>query len=96
MFDTIVALATAPLISAIAVIRVSGSKALEIVSKCFSKDLTSLTARNIVYGYVLDDDKKVDEVLLNVYPGNKSYTGENLVEIQCHGSMIIVRQIIAL
>lgn len=96
MFDTIVALASAPLVSAIAIIRVSGAKALEIVSKCFTKDLTSLTTRTIEYGYIKDDEKKVDEVLLNVYPGSKSYTGENLVEIQCHGSMIVVRQIISL
>ncbi len=96
MFDTIVALASAPLVSAIAIIRVSGAKALEIVSKCFTKDLTPLTTRTIEYGYIKDDEKKVDEVLLNVYPGSKSYTGENLVEIQCHGSMIIVRQIITL
>ena len=96
MFDTIVALATAPFLSAIAVIRVSGSKSLEIVSKCFSKNICDIQKREIVYGFVLDDDKKVDEVILNVYPGTKSFTGESLVEIQCHGSMIIVRQIIAL
>ena len=96
MFDTIVALATAPFLSAIAVIRVSGSKSLEIVSKCFSKNICDIQKREIVYGFVLDDDKKVDEVILNVYPGTKSFTGESLVEIQCHGSMIIVRQIISL
>lgn len=96
MFDTIVALASAPLVSAIAIIRVSGARALEIVSKCFSKDLTTITKRTIEYGYIKDENKKVDEVLLNVYPGTRSYTGEDLVEIQCHGSMIIVRQIISL
>ncbi len=96
MFDTIVALASAPLVSAIAIIRVSGARALEIVSKCFSKDLTTITKRTIEYGYIKDENKKVDEVLLNVYPGTRSYTGENLVEIQCHGSMIIIRQIISL
>lgn len=96
MFDTITALATAPMISAIALIRVSGQQALEIVSRCFSKDLTSLQERQIVYGYIVDEQEKIDEVLLNVYPGNKSYTGENMVEIQCHGSMIIVRQILSI
>ncbi len=96
MFDTITALATAPMISAIAVIRVSGQQALEVVSRCFSKDLTSMQERQIVYGYILDEQEKIDEVLLNVYPGTKSYTGENMVEIQCHGSMIIVRQILSI
>lgn len=96
MFDTITALATAPMLSAIAVIRVSGDAALEIVSRCFSKELTTMQERQIVYGYILDGQEKIDEVLLNVYPGTKSYTGENLVEIQSHGSMIIVRQILAL
>ncbi len=96
MFDTIVALATAPLISAIAVIRVSGSKALEIVEECFSKEIKNINKREIVYGYIVDSDKKIDEVILNVYPGTKSFTGEPLVEINSHGSMVIVRQIISL
>lgn len=96
MFDTITALATAPMISAIALIRVSGQQALEIVSRCFSKDLMSMQERQIVYGYILDEQEKIDEVILNVYPGSKSYTGESMVEIQCHGSMIIVRQILSI
>lgn len=96
MFETIVALATAPFTSAISMIRVSGDKALEIVSHCFSKNIENCEKRTIYYGFIMDQKEKVDEVILNVYPGTHSYTGENLVEIQCHGSMLIVREIIAL
>lgn len=96
MFETIVALATAPFTSAISMIRVSGEKALEIVSKCFSKNIEECKQRTIFYGFIVNKNEKIDEVILNVYPGTHSYTGENLVEIQCHGSMLIVREIISL
>ena len=95
-FETIVALATAPMKSALAVIRVSGDDAFEIVSKCFSKDITGITKRTCLVGSIIDGDKEIDEVVINVYKGPKSFTGEDLVEIICHGSVLIANEIIEL
>ncbi|HZJ89691.1 MAG TPA: tRNA uridine-5-carboxymethylaminomethyl(34) synthesis GTPase MnmE [Bacilli bacterium] len=96
MLDTIVALATPPMMGAIAVIRLSGPEALQIVSKSFTKDLTKLTKREIVYGKIYEGDELVDEVLLSVFVGPHSFTGEDVVEISCHGSMLIANEIITL
>ena len=95
-FETIVALATAPMKSALAIIRVSGGDAFEIVSKCFSKDITGITKRTCLVGSIIDGDKEIDEVVINVYKGPKSFTGEDLVEIICHGSVLIANEIIEL
>ena len=94
MFETIVALATPPFKSALAIIRVSGDDCFDIVSKCFSKDLTNITKRTSFVGYISNGEKHIDEVVLIAYKGPKSFTGEDLVEIICHGSMLIVNQII--
>ena len=95
-FETIVALATAPMKSALAIIRVSGDDAFEIVSKCFSKDITKINKRTCLVGSIIDGDKEIDEVVINVYKGPKSFTGEDLVEIICHGSVLIANEIIEL
>ena len=94
--ETIVALATAPLKSALAIIRVSGDDAFKIVSKCFSKDITNIKERTLLFGNIVNDDKVVDEVVLAIYKGPKSFTGEDLVEIICHGSILIANEIIEL
>ena len=94
--ETIVALATPPMKSALAIIRVSGDDAFKIVSKCFSKDITIITERTLMFGNIVDNDKVVDEVVLAIYKGPKSFTGEDLVEIMCHGSMLIANEIIEL
>ncbi len=96
MFETIVALATPPMKSALAIIRVSGDDCFEIVSKCFSKDIRGTDKRTLLVGYVIDKEKnqKIDEVVLAIYKGPKSFTGEDLVEIICHGSTLIANQII--
>jgi len=96
MFDTIVALATAPVKSALAIIRVSGEDSFGVVSKIFSRDLTHIAKRQIVYGKIIDGKESIDEVIVLVYVGPKSFTGENLVEIICHGSILIANQIIEL
>lgn len=96
MFDTIVALATAPVKSAIAVIRVSGDDSFSIVSKIFTKDLRKIKKRQIVYGYIINGKENIDEVIVLAYVGPKSFTGEDLVEIMCHGSVLIANQIIEL
>lgn len=94
--ETIVALATAPLKSALAIIRVSGDDAFKIVSKCFSKDITDIKERTLLFGNIVDHGKVVDEVVIAIYKGPKSFTGEDLVEIICHGSVLIANEIIEL
>lgn len=96
MLDTIVALATAPAKSALAIIRVSGEDAFSMVSNIFSSDLTKSRERKIVYGKIVDHGEAVDEVVVLVFVGPHSFTGENLVEIICHGSLLIVNQIMEL
>ena len=95
MFETIVALATPPMKSALAIIRVSGDDCFEVVSKCFSKDIIDIKERTLLVGFIEDKNKnKIDEVVLAIYKGPKSFTGEDLVEIICHGSSLISQQII--
>ncbi len=94
MFETIVALATPPLKSALAVIRLSGNDCFEVVSKGCSKDLTGIAKRTLLVGSIFDNGQKIDDVVLAVYKGPKSFTGEDSVEIICHGSMLIANQII--
>ena len=94
MFETIVALATAPIKSALGIVRLSGADVLEVVSKCFSKDLRDIKERTIIYGSVINDSEKIDDVVLLAYKSPKSFTGEDSVEIICHGSPLICKQII--
>ena len=96
MFETIVALATAPMKSALHIIRVSGDDCFDIVSKCFSKDIRNIKERTLLVGHIMNEDKIVDEVVLAIYKGPKSFTGEDLVEIICHGSVLIANEIIEL
>ena len=94
MFETIVALATAPIKSALAIVRLSGDDVLDVVSKCCSKDLRDIKERTILYASIVDKGEKIDDVVLLVYKGPKSFTGEDSVEIICHGSPLISKQII--
>lgn len=94
MFETIVALATPPLKSALGIVRLSGDDAFDVVSKCFSKDLRDIKEKTIIYGHVVDNNEKIDDVVLLAYKGPKSFTGEDSVEIICHGSPPIYKQII--
>ena len=94
MFETIVALATAPIKSALSIVRLSGDDVFDVVSKCFSKDLRDIKERTIVYGSIINDGEKIDEVVLLAYKGPRSFTGEDSVEIICHGSPLISKQII--
>ncbi len=93
--DTIVALATAPGVAAIGVIRVSGSQAYEIVNRLFpSKDLSAQPSHTIHVGYLRKGDTRLDEVVLSLFKGPHSYTGEDVIEISCHGSPYIQQQVI--
>lgn len=96
MFETIVALATAPMKSAIAVIRLSGDNCFEIVNKSLKTKLNNIEKRTIHHTYIIDNNKIVDDVVLLFYVAPNSFTGENCVEVMCHGSMIIVDEIISL
>lgn len=96
MFETIVALATPAAKSALAIIRTSGDDCFKIVSKVFTEDLTKVKEKGIHYGYVVDGNKKIDQVVLLTYVAPHSFTGENSVEIITHGSMLIVNQIVGL
>ena len=96
MFETIVALATPPAKSALAIIRVSGEDCFRIVSNVFTKDLKDIKEKGIHFGYIKDDSREIDQVVLLTYVAPHSFTGENSVEIISHGSMLIVNQIIQL
>ena len=98
--DTIVALASPSGAGAIAVIRVSGSDAIVVSNSIFNsvsgKDITKQKTHTLHLGHIVDGTKIIDQVLLSVFKGPNSYTGENVVEISCHGSTFIQQQIIQL
>lgn len=94
MFETIVALATPPLKSALAIVRLSGDDCFFIVSKFFTKNLEKLERNKILHGYIKDGDELIDEVVLLAYKAPHSFTGENSVEIISHGSPLIFNKII--
>ena len=89
---TIFALSTAPQRSAIGVIRVSGSEAVEIVDKIFSGDILN-AEKGLYHGFILDGEDKVDEVMLSIFRCPKSFTGEYTVEISCHGGAVVISAI---
>ena len=93
--DTIVAPATAPGQSAIAVIRVSGQKAWPIVNAVFKgADLTQQASHTLHYGFIMDADLVIDEVMVSLMRGPRSFTAEDSIEISCHGSMYIQQEIV--
>lgn len=95
--DTIVALATPYGKGAIAVIRLSGTKAIDIVNECFKgKDLTKVDTHTVHYGYLIKKDELVDEVMVSVFKAPKSYTTEDIVEVSCHGSTFLQDKIVQL
>ncbi len=93
--DTIVALATAPGIGAIGVIRLSGANALLIADKIFpSKKISEQKSHTLHVGFIKDGNKDIDEVVVSVFKDKKSYTGENVIELSCHGSPYVQQQIL--
>ena len=96
--DTIIALATSAGVGAIAVMRLSGENAIKIVNEHFkskfgNKDLTKVKSHTIHLGNIVENERIIDEVLISVFKAPKSYTGENIVEISCHGSVFIQQKI---
>ena len=94
--DTICALATPPG-GALGIIRVSGNQTIAIVSRIFSKDLTQEKGYTLHYGNILaDDGTTIDEVIASIFRAPRSYTGEDCVEISCHGSSYIINNVLEL
>ena len=98
--DTIIALATASGAGAIAVLRVSGPKAISVSNSLFKsihdKNLLNQPTHTIHLGHIVDGDRVLDEVLVSIYKNPQSYTGEDVVEISCHGSSYIQQEILQL
>ena len=94
--DTICALASANGISAIAVVRLSGKKALQIGNQIFSKNLMDMESHTIHFGYIKDKEELIDEVLISFFKGPNSFTGEDVIEISCHGSIYIQNRLLQL
>ena len=93
--EPISSIATALAPAALGIVRVSGKGCIELVSKVFSRPRALLEApgNTVVYGWIVDNDKKIDEVMCAVYRAPKSYTGEDMVEIMCHGGPSVVTAI---
>ncbi|MBQ8804080.1 MAG: tRNA uridine-5-carboxymethylaminomethyl(34) synthesis GTPase MnmE [Tyzzerella sp.] len=96
--DTIAAIATAMTNSGIGIVRMSGEESLEIIQKIYKgkkeKDFVNIDTHTIHYGYILDGDETIDEVLVMIMKGPHSFTGENTVEINCHGGVYVVKRIL--
>lgn len=96
MDDCIAAIATSLGTNAISIIRVSGKDSIEIVDKIFSGNLKNKESHTITYGYIKDKDKKIDEVLVSIFKAPKSFTAENVVEINCHGGIATTKKVLEL
>lgn len=93
--DTIVALATPPGVGAIGVIRLSGTKAFDIINHLFhSKNLSNEPSHTVHVGFLTDEGNVLDEVVVSLFRGPRSYTGEDVIEISAHGSPFIQQQIL--
>lgn len=92
--DIIVAIATSRLEAAISMIRVSGPDCIAFVQKFFTGKIIEKPSHTINYGYIIDDGKRIDEVLVNIYRGTRTFTGEEMVEINCHGGVYISSRVL--
>ncbi|MGX7327948.1 tRNA uridine-5-carboxymethylaminomethyl(34) synthesis GTPase MnmE [Enterococcus bulliens] len=100
-FDTIAAISTPPGEGAISIVRLSGDQAVEIADRVFqagNKQLADVSSHTIHYGHIVDPvaDKLVDEVMVSVMRAPKTFTRENVVEINCHGGIVVVNQLLQL
>ena len=98
--DTIAAIATAPGEGGIGIIRISGSNSLPVAEEIFKsvsgKKISEYNLRTLIYGNIFDGEKRIDEVLVAYMKGPNSYTGEDVIEINCHGGFISVKKILEL
>ena len=96
--DTIAAIATAMTNSGIGIVRMSGTEAFDIIQKIYkgknNKNLSEVKSHTIHYGYIMDGEETIDEVLVMIMKGPHSFTGEDTVEIDCHGGVFVVKRIL--
>ena len=98
--DTIAAVATAPGVSGIGIIRISGKDSVSIIDRIFknahgnSLNISEAKSHTIHYGFIFDNDEMIDEVLVSVMLAPRSYTTENVVEINCHGGPFVIRRVL--
>ena len=96
MEDTIAAISTALGVGAISIVRVSGKDSINIVNKIFDKDITNAKSHTIHYGHIVKNRKIIDEVLVSVMLSPRTFTTENVVEINCHGGINTTNKVLEL
>ena len=96
MYDTIAAISTATGVGAISIIRISGDETLDIVDKIFDRDIHSFKSNTINYGHIVDNGVIIDEVLVSVFLAPKTYTKEDIIEINSHGGISVTNKILEL
>ena len=97
MNDTIAAISTALGVGAISIIRVSGENSISIVNKIFKgKDLTKVNSHTINYGHIIDNNEIIDEVLVSVMKAPRTFTAEDVVEINSHGGISTTNKVLEL
>ena len=98
--STIVAISTAPGIGGIGIIRMSGEQCFEILDKVFKQknkqNIEEIKGYSIKYGFIMEEEKIIDEVLVSYFKAPKSYTAENMCEINSHGGIVIMNKILDL
>ena len=94
MNDTIVAISTTTGVGAISIIRLSGPESIEIVGKVFTKDLSNVDSHTIHYGHIKDKEEIIDEVLVSIMRAPKTFTREDVIEINCHGGVASTNKVL--
>lgn len=96
MEDTIAAISSALGVGAISIIRISGEKSIEIINKIFNKDLTYAASHTIHYGHIIENGEIIDEVLVSLMKAPKTFTKEDIIEINCHGGINTTNKVLEL
>ena len=99
MDKTIAAISTAMSASGIGIVRISGDEAMEVISRIYrskngNKDIKKVKSHTIHYGFIYDEEEVVDEVLVMIMKGPHTYTGEDTVEIDCHGGVYAMKRVL--
>ena len=94
MNDTIAAISTSLGIGAISIVRMSGTDAIKIANKIFTKDLENVKSHTINYGFIKENGEVIDEVLISVMKAPHTYTTENIIEINCHGGITTTNKVL--
>ena len=94
MNDTIVAISTTTGVGAISIIRLSGSESIDIINKVFTKNLSNVDSHTIHYGHIKDKEEIIDEVLVSIMRAPKTFTREDIIEINCHGGIASTNKVL--